>query len=801
MHQTWFTPVDETEGLRGGGEGDLVGRELTEWQFTQELAGSVTPTVERPLPRQASGDRRHLGAADGQPTPVEVGTEWKRNQLGAVPRHDERGPLVPQELEAVHERARISARLHQQRRALGRRHLGDACTEVLGHDRRDPETAGQLTARRHGITREHAGTTTLEEQAAQEADHTQAGHHDDRLRLGLRLQADLKRRLDQWKERGLSQVYVADRDRVASGDDEPVLVGMEREHRGALGYAIAGLLDSSDAAVAVPKREAELAREGRKGVVEGEALVELASVGEHFGAGTDARERGPDKQFPRTRLGKRRVTDLDPAGLDEPHGLGFPVTHWRPLGTDRPVSQRCAPRVSIELEKETRVLETREVTRVMLPTPFGPFRAHAFESSTGAVHLVLVKGQVSEHEPVLTRLHSECITGDALGSLRCDCGVQLRLALRMIAAAGAGVLVYTTGHEGRGIGLMNKLRAYVEQDNGADTVDANFQLGLPIDARSYDDVPAILRELGVRSVRLLTNNPVKVDALRTLGIAVDEIIALPTAPHTRNLRYLRTKHARLGHLDAIGDPLPPAEHRPPAVADLMGPVRPRVDRPYVVLKYAQTLDGRIATATGDAKWISSEAERVVSHGLRAACDAVLVGVDTVIQDDPQLTVRMVSGASPVRIVLDTTLRVPRDAKILGDDAATIIITTDRASATAHRWLASRHVAVHAVDAGADGVDIGAALALLRTLGTESLLVEGGGKVITSLLRAQVVDRLVVGVAPTIIGAGTDAVGDLGVAQVTDGVRLHNRVTCIAGDDLLVAFDLEPSPPHSDTASN
>lgn len=447
------------------------------------------------------------------------------------------------------------------------------------------------------------------------------------------------------------------------------------------------------------------------------------------------------------------------------------------------------------------MLETRQVTRVTLPTAFGAFQAHAFESSTGSVHLALVKGEVSEHESVLTRLHSECLTGDALGSLRCDCGVQLRQALRMIAAAGAGVLVYTTGHEGRGIGLVNKLRAYVEQDAGADTVDANLHLGLPVDARSYNEVPAILRELRIRSVRLLTNNPAKIAALRTFGIVIDEVVALPTSPHTRNLRYLRTKSARLGHLDAIGDPLPTPEQRPPAVADLMGPVRPRDRRPYVVLKYAQTLDGRIATATGDAKWISSEEERVVSHGLRAACDAVLVGVDTVIQDDPQLTVRMVPGASPVRVVLDTTLRVPREAKILADDAATIVITTGRASATARQWLASRHVAVHVVEAGPDGVDVRAALALLRSLGTESVLVEGGGKVITSLLRAEVVDRLVVGLAPTILGKGTEAVGDLGVTQVVDGIHLHNRVTCLAGDDVLVAFDLEPTVTPAEPDAN
>ena len=153
----------------------------------------------------------------------------------------------------------------------------------------------------------------------------------------------------------------------------------------------------------------------------------------------------------------------------------------------------------------------------------------------------------------------------------------------------------------------------MEQDNGADTVDANLHLGLPVDVRRYDDVASVLRILGVGSVRLLTNNPRKVEALGRLGVAVDGVHPLPTAPHVWNLRYLRTKRARLGHADAVGEPLAVPEPRPPDVAELMGPVRAHEDRPYVVLKYAETLDGRIATASGDSKWISCEAERTVSH--------------------------------------------------------------------------------------------------------------------------------------------------------------------------------------------
>ena len=190
----------------------------------------------------------------------------------------------------------------------------------------------------------------------------------------------------------------------------------------------------------------------------------------------------------------------------------------------------------------------RESVRVPIPTPFGPFEIRAFEQDDGPVYLAMVHGDIGDGRDVLVRLHSECLTGDALGSLRCDCGVQLRLALRMIAAEQRGVLVYATGHEGRGIGLVNKLKAYVAQDGGADTVDANLILGMPVDSRDYTAAAAVLDLLGIRTVRLLTNNPTKLRGLRTAGISVQDVVALPTAPHHRNLRYLSTKATRMGHV-------------------------------------------------------------------------------------------------------------------------------------------------------------------------------------------------------------------------------------------------------------
>jgi GTP cyclohydrolase II len=430
----------------------------------------------------------------------------------------------------------------------------------------------------------------------------------------------------------------------------------------------------------------------------------------------------------------------------------------------------------------------REVASLTLPTTFGEWQVRAFEWA-GGVHLCLWRGSIGDGKDVLVRMHSECVTGDALGSVRCDCAIQLRHAMRSIAAEGRGVLVYSTGHEGRGIGLANKLRAYMLQDDGLDTAEANEHLGFGVDERTFGEVAQCLRALGVRSVRLMSNNRDKARALEAAGIAIPSIVGLPTAAHARNVRYLSTKQDVMGHLEPIGPPLPDGLGPPPDVGSLLGEIRPTATRPYVVLKYAQTLDGRIATSTGDARWISGEQERRASHALRAACDAVLVGVGTVVLDDPQLTVRMVPGASPIRVVLDSRLRISDDARVLVDDAATTVVTTSTSSRERRVDLRRRGVSVMVVRPGANGIDLGAALTALFREGIRSVLVEGGARVITSFLAAGLADRLVVGISPRVLGTGTEAVRDLGITEVARSIRLDHRAVHVLGEDMLVAGDL------------
>ncbi len=191
----------------------------------------------------------------------------------------------------------------------------------------------------------------------------------------------------------------------------------------------------------------------------------------------------------------------------------------------------------------------RRVGEARIPTQWGDFTCYAYQSTLdGTEHLAFVKGAVSGEQNVLVRVHSECLTGDVFGSLRCDCGPQLQAAMRQVAEEGMGVVLYYRGHEGRGIGIGHKLQAYRLQEQGHDTVDANLKLGLPVDSREYGIGAQILVDLGITTMRMLTNNPAKKGGLSGFGIKITERVPLQIEPNPENIAYLRTKRERMGHL-------------------------------------------------------------------------------------------------------------------------------------------------------------------------------------------------------------------------------------------------------------
>jgi 3,4-dihydroxy 2-butanone 4-phosphate synthase / GTP cyclohydrolase II len=207
----------------------------------------------------------------------------------------------------------------------------------------------------------------------------------------------------------------------------------------------------------------------------------------------------------------------------------------------------------IAYRRQHEVLVTK-VAEANIPTPHGEFRSIAYESIVdGRTHVALVTGDIGDGADVLTRVHSECLTGDVFGSLRCDCGEQLDRAMELIGREGRGVILYIRGHEGRAIGITHKLRAYELQDRGRDTVEANIELGFPADQRDYGIGAQILYDLGVRSMRLLTNNPEKRAGLEGHGLTIKERLPLQTDPTPQNVGYLRAKREKLGHLLDLPD--------------------------------------------------------------------------------------------------------------------------------------------------------------------------------------------------------------------------------------------------------
>ncbi len=267
----------------------------------------------------------------------------------------------------------------------------------------------------------------------------------------------------------------------------------------------------------------------------------------------------------------------------------------------------------------------------------------------------------------------------------------------------------------------------------------------------------------------MTNNPDKVAALNRHGIGVVERVPLPGLATAINISYLEAKSTRLGHAAAHG------------------PVQP-----LVTVHYAQTLDGRLATRTGDSQWISGQPSLVLAHRLRSLHTAVLVGAGTVMADDPRLTARLVDGPTPVRVVVDSTLRLPLSARLLNDGAApTIVATTQRAPVERRASFAARGAEVLVLASTPGGqVDLGALLEELGRRGMPSLLVEGGAGVITAMLRERRVRRLVVSIAPLVLGSGIEAVGELDIMRLRDALAFRRASFSQLGPDVIFDGELE-----------
>lgn len=427
-------------------------------------------------------------------------------------------------------------------------------------------------------------------------------------------------------------------------------------------------------------------------------------------------------------------------------------------------------------------------TSARIPTEVGEFQLCYYQNNLDEKeHLALVFGNIASSEPVLVRVHSECFTGDVLGSLRCDCGPQLNQAMQHIAAAGAGIIVYLR-QEGRGIGLLDKLRAYNLQDEGYDTVEANLMLGHQADARDYSIAAAILQDLGVSAVRLLTNNPNKIESLEQLGIPVTERIPMPPTLTVENAAYLATKVERMRHLLNLNgrSPIPTPTPNGENGAAPNG-------RPVVTLSYAQSLDGSITRQRGQPLAISGQESLTLTHQLRTSHDAILVGIGTVLADDPRLTVRLVAGPDPQPIVVDSQLRLPLTARLLtGHPGKLIVATTETADPQKEAALSAAGAKVVRLPATQNGqVSLPHLLQCLSKHGIQTLMVEGGASIITSFLAARLVDRLVITVAPLLVG-GLNAVGNLNGHGLP---QLNNPQSQWLGKDIVLSGDVSWQEPN------
>lgn len=439
------------------------------------------------------------------------------------------------------------------------------------------------------------------------------------------------------------------------------------------------------------------------------------------------------------------------------------------------------------------------VTETVLPTKHGVFQVIGYRDSAGTEHVALARGlERYDDEPVaargrtpLVRVHSECLTGDAFGSWRCDCGEQLDTALAAVAAEGLGVVVYVRGHEGRGIGLLAKLKAYALQDQGVDTVDANTALGLPVDARRYDQAAEILQDLGISSIRLLSGNPAKEEALAALGITVAERRALPVAYRPENAGYLATKRDRMRHDSAPSEdawhsllagevPVAPATGTDEELVHRYGRLAASRGR-LTVGRVRQSLDGFALPVPGSAG-LSSSADLDHGRRLHALVDAVVVGASALGEDVPS-GVGDVPGNNPVRVVVDrgATADPGHLVPVVGDRPTLWVVASDAR-------VPELPDSVEVVRLPTSDVAPRGVLDVLHARGLGRVLVDDGGVIVSGFLEAGLLDRLYLLTVPVLLGDGAPGIRfSGGTARAVARDAPTRRF--VIGADICTEFDL------------
>lgn len=374
----------------------------------------------------------------------------------------------------------------------------------------------------------------------------------------------------------------------------------------------------------------------------------------------------------------------------------------------------------------------REEASSSLPTRFGNMQVKVYTNPDGQESMAIISGNPNAGLPVPVRVHSACLTAEVLSSMKCDCKSQLDYALQYIAD-NDGVVIYLP-QEGRGIGLVNKIRAYALQEQGLDTVDANRALGLPDDARHYRDAAHILNDLGIKSIRLMTNNPLKASELTSLGIEVNERVPLPMMANEHSIAYLNTKQARMGHVYGVTDHFGEADIAPETPS-----------RPIVHVNFALDKDGKTAQDCGQALALSCGQDWRRVHELREHYSAVVVGARTWQLDKPCLTARQQRLGRVPR-------RQPDRVIFAGQHACDFEADERRTFIVGNAEVMPGAIHIDSLDHSLDKP-----LHALQSHGISSILVEGGLTLLHSFIRERKIDQLTIYVRTEIKETAADAI--------------------------------------------